>query len=495
MVTVVHWTGIEVYALRNALRMGLRTFAAHTGLSVSRLAEMETEGPGARLRHGTQQVLDQLLDGASPGARVRFEVLLAERRAAATAARHGAGTGEVVTAVLPQTRCDPLLPFDPDSLRGESAGSPITLVAGAGRVFTGSSIGARLYPAVHDGPILTTDLGGEPDGWTAGWSGRVLIVGLTERDGAVDAFGMDSRRAREHLVAPDRRLRIPRAYLLDDLTVGLLWAVANLDSALLGDDARLAACRQWVSGYELLACSSASRDAVAGLSPVSQMWLGSDFCARHILRHCGTLAGMPAFWTREQQGEQASTWLLFTHKHEYLRQLADRHHSPKFPLARTFSVTEEAIVGASRPERVLLMLAVALMESFGIRVNVCTDAAYRVLEGFVLDRQRSAIVANWVDTEAVWNVDVNTDQPALRGYADALDHGQAHSAIAAATPRGRLMSLAGLLDLDWPWLARRCGELAAYGSAGVSEPRSRLLSTAGVDRACGYLATVAGHSS
>ncbi|QSB14184.1 hypothetical protein JQS43_22090 [Natronosporangium hydrolyticum] len=224
------------------------------------------------------------------------------------------------------------------------------------------------------------------------------------------------------------------------------------------------------------------------------MWLGSEFCARHILRHCDTLAGLPAFWTREQHGEEASTWLLFTHKYDYLKHLADRYRSRAEPMTRTFSITETAITTSPPRERVLLLLAVALMESFGIQVNLCLDPAYRQLEGFVLDRQRCAIIANWVDIDAVWHVDVNTNKPDLQRYADALDHAQARSAIAAKTPTGRLTALAGLLDLDWQWLTHRCGELAAYGSAGIADPHSRLLSTAGVDRACGYVATVATHN-
>lgn len=45
------------------------------------------------------------------------------------------------------------------------------------------------------------------------------------------------------------------------------------------------------------------------------MWLGSRFCAGHILRHTDTLTDIPAFWTREQRGEEASTSLLFAHKY------------------------------------------------------------------------------------------------------------------------------------------------------------------------------------
>jgi len=50
--------------------------------------------------------------------------------------------------------------------------------------------------------------------------------------------------------------------------------------------------------------------------------------------------------------------------------------------------------------------------------------------------------------------------------------------------------LAEYLDLDWEWFVRRCGELAVYGSAGILQPRSRLLSVAGIDQACRFLVTI-----
>jgi hypothetical protein len=55
----------------------------------------------------------------------------------------------------------------------------------------------------------------------------------------------------------------------------------------------------------------------------------------------------------------------------------------------------------------------------------------------------------------------------------------------------RMRALADYLDLDWAWLVRRCHELGEYGSAGIAQPRSRLLSTDGVDQACRFLAQAA----
>jgi len=54
--------------------------------------------------------------------------------------------------------------------------------------------------------------------------------------------------------------------------------------------------------YESLPSSAVSREAAAGLGTTSQIWLGSDFCARHILRNLNDVPAPPAFWTREQTG-------------------------------------------------------------------------------------------------------------------------------------------------------------------------------------------------
>ncbi len=75
-----------------------------------------------------------------------------------------------------------------------------------------------------------------------------------------------------------------RAYALDDLTLGILWAVANLDEALPDDDESLDDSRGQLAAYERLPRSAAGREVAGDLPPVSQMWLGSQFCASHILR-------------------------------------------------------------------------------------------------------------------------------------------------------------------------------------------------------------------
>lgn len=78
VVTVVRWTGREVKALREALRMSGRDFANYTGLSTSAIADMEAKGDHAQLRHATQQVLDHALAKASDEATQRFCAILGD---------------------------------------------------------------------------------------------------------------------------------------------------------------------------------------------------------------------------------------------------------------------------------------------------------------------------------------------------------------------------------------------------------------------------------
>ena len=72
----MRWTGRELRLLRDALRMSVRTFAAHTNLSASRIAEIETEGARAKLRNSTQEILDRVLAAAPEDARQRFRATL-----------------------------------------------------------------------------------------------------------------------------------------------------------------------------------------------------------------------------------------------------------------------------------------------------------------------------------------------------------------------------------------------------------------------------------
>jgi hypothetical protein len=369
------------------------------------------------------------------------------------------------------------------SLGNAAIGEDIQIRSSPGRFFPGVAIHAMAYRARSDGRVLVDVPGGAPP---AG-AGRGLIVGVDAQAGA--SYAMDMRRAGQRLgKLPDGAgLIVPRAYKLDDLTIGLVWAVANLDEALLSDDASLSAHRSRLASYEAVQTSSVERDVAEDLSPVSQMWLGSEFCARHILRNAAIFAAAPAFWTQERRGEDASAWLLFEHKIDYLRALAGRYSSGQ-RLSRAFCVPEAEVAVSSPWERVLFLLAASLMESFDIEVIVCPDPEYAAVDGFVLDERRQAIVASWVDVESLWHVDVTHSRPTVQDFIDARGYAHAHSATAALDPAGRLHALADYLQLDWRWFVPRCSELADYGSAGLFEPRSRLLSTAGVDQACQFVA-------
>jgi hypothetical protein len=142
-------------------------------------------------------------------------------------------------------------------------------------------------------------------------------------------------------------------------------------------------------------------------------------------------------------------------------------------------------------ERILLLLAAALMEATGIHVKVCDDPAYSEVEGFVLGGHDRAIIANWVRGEGIWHVDTARHASVLSDFCEAAGHASAHSVIDGASPGERLRALAGYLDVDWEWLQRRCRSLAHAGTAGLLRPRSRHISAVGVDTACSYVAELA----
>ena len=194
-----------------------------------------------------------------------------------------------------------------------------TAIAG-GRFFDGAMIQILTLAAAEDGPVLTVVPATAMDD-TLHRPARWLLVSTSGSSSSARSYGLDVRAVRRIMRragGDSVRIPTPRAYQLDDLTLGMLWATANLDESLLGDDALLDRHRRHSSGYELLDRSAAAMEEADGLSTVSRMWLGSDFCARHITRHSAAMTGAPTFWTREQTGEAASAWLLFAHKYDYL---------------------------------------------------------------------------------------------------------------------------------------------------------------------------------
>ena len=369
----------------------------------------------------------------------------------------------------------------------------VSISGPVGRLFAGSSVPAMVLPAVSRERV-TVDIPVQ-----RGISHFVrrpehtLVVGRAGSGDHARLYASDTRHVRSKLRHSTDvvRLPIPTAYVLDELTLGLIWAIANLDDSLLDDDAELHAAHSHLADLDKLNRSAAGRDLVADLTPLSQAWLGSDFCARHITRNSAVLSETPTFWTCEQRGEEVSGWLFFTHKFEYLkastRGLDDT--STEKP-TRAFCIPPEAVAASGAPERMLLLLSAALMESFGIKIQVCTDADYTQVEGFVSD-SRKAILANWVGSDSLWHVDITDQRSTLAGFDDAAQYAVAHSVTAGASPRDRLKAFAGYLQLDWPTATQRCAELGRYGLEGLMTPRSRLLSVAGAERACQFIGRLA----
>ena len=281
---------------------------------------------------------------------------------------------------------------------------------------------------------------------------------------------------------------IPRACALDDLSYAIMWATAAIDDALLADDSELDERQRELLAYEHVPESAISAASAAGLSSAARMWLGSSFCARHILRNLADPDAVPVFWTREQTGEEACTWLLFRHKYAYLKRISDTFGAdPDQSLIRGFCIPERVVAILPVCERILLLLAVAMMESLGISVKVYTEPDLADADGFVLLPGKRAVIATWVRAEGIWHAGIASD---LGSFGEITGQMNAHALTGDATPAGRLRVLADYLALDWDWLTRRCAELAGAGCSVLIQPHSRLLSTAGIDAAMRFLASM-----
>ncbi|MGW1617143.1 asparaginase domain-containing protein [Streptomyces sp. NPDC002285] len=193
------------------------------------------------------------------------------------------------------------------------------------------------------------------------------------------------------------------------------------------------------------------------------------------------MPALPAFWTREQRGEEASAWLIFDHKYPYLRETTAALGSTS---TGAFCIPEDIVRSSPRHERILLFLAVALMESLGIHAQFTADPAYEAVEGFVVAPGKEAVIANWVRGDGMWHVDVTARSSVVREFTIAARDVNADSITAAPTPAGRLRALAHYLELPWSWLIERCG------ASGLVQSRSRLVSAAGIDAACVYVGSL-----
>lgn len=361
-----------------------------------------------------------------------------------------------------------------------------------GNAFGGAMLAAQMHGRLGADDGLSTVGDGNPRRVTrfVGASYRGLLVAAETSGETPRFFALGKHEARRQLnsgLNDLRSVRIPSAYELDDLTYGVLWAAANLDDALQEDEIPLAENRRRLRSYGSLPSSAVSREVVGDLTKVSQMWLGSDFCAQYIMNQLKTWNDVPSYWTREKSGEEACMWLLIQHKYEYLRKTGRRFAGSPTPSMRAFCIPESEVGDASAAHRTLIFLAIALMEMLKIQVRVCVDPAYTEVEGFVLAPRRQGMIANWVRGQGIWHVDTVGRRSDVAGFGDAVTYATAYSVAAGETAPQRLRSLAEYLDLDWPWLRHRCGELGRAGWRGLVQPRSRLLGTGALDAVCGYV--------
>ncbi|WP_157630939.1 XRE family transcriptional regulator [Kribbella catacumbae] len=350
----------------------------------------------------------------------------------------------------------------------------------AGKSFAGAELLVHHCPAdeagfdwlmIEPSEQLTASLR-RTDRWSA--------VVTSDADGKY--YVSDARRFVRRAGRQTNRQPVASANVIDDFTTGIIWAVVNTDSALLADDAQLAASQARLAHYVEQSASEAAMSEVPDLNAITSQWLGSTFCSRHISRHLGRLSETPFFWTREQRGEEASSWLLWTHKLEYLRYTSRRFVG----MRRAFCVPESEVDASPRYERVLLLLAMALMEAFGITVELTGDPTMGEVGGFVLADE--AIEANWLGGEGIWQVDARPRRNSA--YWEMDRRLAAESVIACECSAGRLEAMADYLGVSWRWFRRRCEELAIAGIDGIAQPRSRHLSTRGLDTAIRYVAHI-----
>ncbi|MFW6691929.1 hypothetical protein [Streptomyces sp. MAR4 CNX-425] len=367
------------------------------------------------------------------------------------------------------------------------------------RVFDGTSVAVQLYEAEGgpDSVVIGPDDHPHLRDFIRPARRALLLAALGARRGD-GLFVLDAVRARQPVAAdPVDVLPIPRAYRLDDLTYGVLWAVLNLDDGLLADDAVLEAERGGLDDFLGRERSAVARSAMPELSDVGTAWLGSYVCDQHVLRRLRADPGgePPVFWAREQYGEEAAAWLFFRHKHDYLRSLRETLAGTDGPHGHAFCLPHNAVKTSERYERTLLFLALALLERRGLTTWVCTEPEYAQVDGFALLPGQRAVIANWLRTDGIWQVDTTGHWARLRAYTDAVRHARTHSVTDGATAAERLRRLADHLDLDWRWLTARCAELGRYGSAGMLRPRSRLIGLEELDdvlRFVGELGEVGG---
>jgi hypothetical protein len=309
-----------------------------------------------------------------------------------------------------------------------------------------------------------------------------LTLATRQGDEFLEYYAMDTSAALQASGEEESAITVPMAYLLDDFTYAGLWAATASERSLLEDDAVLAeigaTLRSSVTVHQAIA-----EDAI---STISRMWLGSTACARHILTHLGRTPGSLTFWTREQCGEEAATWLLFSHKLRYLHATTARL-DPSTRAVRIFSIPDLVVAQASPADRILVFLAATLMEAHGVTVQLVTDPGYEDVPGFVLGESGPSLIATWVRSPRGWLTDVVYETSVTREHRDVAGYASSETPLRSSLPFRRLEQLAHYLGLDWRWLCTRATAMATAGWGRLLRPRSRLLSVGGLDRACRFL--------
>ncbi|TDO51555.1 hypothetical protein EV643_103294 [Kribbella sp. VKM Ac-2527] len=458
--------------------------AARAGLSQSALAEQIN----AEIYRSTGRVAAVTSKSVSDWERGWYSWPSADVRSALRRIL-GAATDAELGFFRQRVRRTESRPRDVISLRDSTAGRESVQVGAiealqvpAGRSFAGVEVVAHHCTAENAGTEwLVVEPGGD------------LVESLRRLDRRSIVVAVD--RERNYYISDGRRFAgrvdrrtgpqpLPSANLIDDLTVGIIWAVTNTDTALLADDAQLEASQARLAHYEERHTSEATLSEVPNLNTVSGRWLGSRFCARHVTRHLDRLTGTPLFWSREQRGEDAASWLIWTHKFEYLRSTSRWFVG----MRRGFCVPESEIAASPRYERVILLLAMALIEAFGIRVEVSAQPDLSDIEGFVLGDD--VIVADWLRASGLWYVGVGAPPSRKAMYREIAAHLAAEAVSTQSTPAARLEAIADYLNVPWQWFRRRCEELALAGVDDIAHPRSRLLSTRGLNTAVRYVAYI-----
>ncbi|WP_194838900.1 hypothetical protein [Nocardia sp. XZ_19_369] len=401
------WTGFEAETLQRVTRQSIREFARRLGIDPKTVTTWRARGQSIQVRPLTARLLDITLDRSTPDQRGEFYRIIATRPPSLTMdspAQLRAGT-------RPAGECS-CLPTRSDT-------DDHVIYTPPGRYFAGTSTPAIVAPARMASGRVVADTSRLPSPAQA----RRLLIAATETSNGPRYFGLDPRRARSRSAASNLTtpVLIPTAYELNEFTTAILWAITNFDEALLDDYAELVAAGQHLDVLDTTPRPLGIGRRDSDLSAVSRMWPGSNYCAHHILRHLDQLTETPARWTREHRGEEASTWLLFTHKYEYLSRTAIFTGS-----SRVFCIPHASVAASPAPERILMLLAVALIESAGITVIVCAEPEYTTMEGFVLDPGHRAIVATWANTEHT-RAEVTDHRPTLREYSDAAGWARTHS--------------------------------------------------------------------